>query len=109
MEFLSGADGTLRPKIYNVSVFETKADDLFDILKKQNNGPVNDSEHGYSYQFPNISVGVYREAVPEDVNEMIEEAKSFGNPMSDDEIEYEMKRANYWATIGCGSVGYYQR
>lgn len=109
VEFLSGADGALRPKIYNVSVFETKADDLFDILKKQNNGPVNDSEHGYSYQFPNISVGVYREAVPEDVNEMIEEAKSFGNPMSDDEIEYEMKRANYWATIGCGSVGYYQR
>jgi len=40
---------------------------------------------------------------------MIEEAKSFGNPMSDDEIEYEMKRANYWATIGCGSVVYYQR
>ena len=29
--------------------------------------------------------------------------------MSDDEVEYEMKRANYWATIGCGVVGYYQR
>ena len=40
---------------------------------------------------------------------MIEEAKSDGNPMPDDEIQYEMKRANHWATIGCGNIGYYQR
>ena len=25
------------------------------------------------------------------------------------DVEYEMKRANYWATVGCGAVGYYQR
>lgn len=62
-------------------------------------------ENGYSYQFQNISVGVYREAVPEDIKEMIEESASFGEPMSDNEIEYEMKRANHWATIGGGVVG----
>ena len=45
-----------------------------------------DHENGYSYQFENISVGVYREAVPQEVEEMIEEAASFGHPMSDDEI-----------------------
>ena len=44
-----------------------------------------------------------------EIAEMMEEAKSFGNPMSDDEIQYEMKRANYWATIGIGVAGYYQR
>ncbi len=109
VEFLSGTDGTLRPKIYDVSVFETNAAELFEILKMKNDGPINDSERGYSYQFLNIGVGVYREAIPEEVEEMIEESKKFGNPMSDDEIDYEMKRANYWATIGCGSVGYYQR
>jgi len=40
---------------------------------------------------------------------MIEEAASFGNPMSDDEIQHEMKSANHWGTIGVGISGYYQR
>ena len=43
-----------------------------------------------------------------EITEMIEEAESFGNPMSDDEIQYEMKRANHWATIGIGAKGYYK-
>ena len=109
IEFLSGVDGRLKPTIYGVSAFETKADELCNILKKQNNGAINDTERGYSYQFQNISVGVFREAVPEEVQEMIEEAASFGNPMSEDEIQYEMKRAHYWASIGIGTAGYYQR
>lgn len=109
IEFLGGADGALKPTIYGISAFETQANDLFDALKKQNNGIIRDSENGYSYQFENISVGVYREAVPKEVEEMIEEAASFGNPLPDDEIRYEMKRANHWATIGVGITGYYQR
>ena len=63
----------------------------------------------HSYQFSNISIGIYREAIPNEIIEMIEEARSFGNPMSDDEIHYEMKRADYWATIGVGLIGYYHR
>ena len=109
IEILGGVDGVLKPTIYGVSAFETQANDLFDVLKKQNNGVIRDSENGYSYQFENISVGVYREAVPKEIEEMIEEAASFGNPMSDDEMQYEMKRANHWATIGIGVTGYYQR
>ena len=109
IEFLGGVDGMLKPTIYGISAFETQANDLFEVLKKQNNGIIRDSENGYSYQFENVSVGVYREAVPQEVEEMIEEAASFGNPMSDDEIQHEMKRANHWATIGVGVAGYYQR
>ena len=109
IEFLGSVDGKMKPTIYGVSAFETQANDLFDVLKKQNNGVIRDSENGYSYQFENISVGVYREAVPKEIEEMIEEAASFGNPMSDDEMQYEMKRANHWATIGIGVTGYYQR
>ena len=40
---------------------------------------------------------------------MIEEADGFGNPMSEEEIEYESKKANHWATIGIGVKGYYNR
>ena len=101
IEFLCGIDGMLKPEIYGISAFETQANDLFEVLKKQNNGVTGDTENGYSYQFQNISVGVYREAIPK--------ATSFGNPMTDDEIQYEMKRANHWTTIGVGFAGYYQR
>ena len=109
IEFLCGVDGMLKPTIYGISAFETQANDLFEVLEKQNNGVIGDCENGYSYQFQNISIGVYREAVPKEVEEMIEETIRFGNPMSDEEIQYEMKRANHWATIGVGIAGYYQR
>ena len=108
IEFMCGVDGMLKPAIYGISAFETQANDLFEVLKERNNGAIGDNENGYSYQFQNISVGVYRESVPEEIKEMIEEAVSFGEPMSDHEIEYEMKRANHWATIGVGVAGYYQ-
>lgn len=109
IEFLGGVDGVLKPTIHGVSVFDTNADELFELLCEQNNGEIGDRERGYSYEFLNISVGIYREAIPEEVSEMIEEAASDGNPMTDDEIKYEMKRANHWATIGVGVAGYYQR
>ena len=95
IEFLSGIDGSIRPVIYGVSVFDTAADALLEILKKQNGTDVDDSEAGYSYRFRNISVGIYREAVPEEIEEMVKEAGEFGNPMSEDEIRYEMKRADH--------------
>jgi len=109
IEFLGGIDGMLKPTIYGISAFDTQANTLFEILKEQNNGDIGDNENGYSYQFQNISVGVYREATPEEIKEMIEESSSCGEPMSDNEIEHEMKRANHWATIGVGVVGYYQQ
>ena len=95
--------------IYGVSAFDINSAELVDVLKINNNGEICDDENGYSYQFSNISIGVYREALPDEITEMIKEAKNAGNPMSDDEIAYEMKRANYWTTIGCGTAGYYQR
>lgn len=109
IEFLGGVDGNLKPIVYGVSAFDINAADLVEILKANNNGEIFDNEKGHSYQFANISIGLYREAIPNEISEMIEEAKSFGNPMSDDEIQHEMKRANHWATIGVGVTGYYQR
>lgn len=109
IEFLGGVDGKLKPTIYGVSVFDVNFTELIDVLKTNNHGEICNEENGYSYQFLNISIGIYREALPNEITEMIEEAKKDGNPMSDDEIAYEMKRANYWTAIGCGAVGYYQQ
>ena len=107
IEFTGGVDGSCKPVIYGVSAFDTHAEKLLEILKAHTAGRFRDTEGGHCVLFPDISIGLYREAVPTDIEEMIEEAKAFGNPMRADEIEYESKRANYFATIGVGIAGYY--
>lgn len=79
IEFLGGIDGILHPWIYGVSAFDTPADELSKILEQENDGEIDDySEQGYSFAFLDISVGVYRELRPSDVEEMIEEMKADG-------------------------------
>ena len=110
IEFLGGIDGSVHPVIYGISAFDTLADELVSLLRQKNDGEIDDSEQGYSFFFLNISVGVYRERRPSDVMEMIEEMKADGIPTEDNEdLAEEMRKANYWATIGVGVAGYYQR
>ena len=109
IEFLGGIDGSVHPVIYGVSAFDTLADELVNLLRQKNDGEIDDSEQGYSFFFLNISVGVYRERRPSDVMEMIEEMKADGIPTEDNEdVAAEMRKANHWATIGVGVVGYYK-
>ncbi|MDE7312315.1 MAG: hypothetical protein K2N87_11965 [Eubacterium sp.] len=109
IEFLGGRDGKIQPTIYGVSAFQAEADELYDILSEKNRGEIDDCENGYSYGFVNISIGVFRSSVPEEVEEMIGEAQEEGEPMDADEIAYEMGKANHWATIGIGIAGYYRK
>lgn len=107
IEFLAGIDGKMQPKIYGVYAFQTEADNLYNILSEKNHGGIDESENRYSYGFLNISVGVFRSSIPDAVQKMIEEADEEGEPMEADEIEYEMRKANYWSTIGIGIKNYY--
>ena len=52
-------------------------------------------------------MGLYRESVPENVQEMIEEARADDHPLDEDEIAYETRRT-HWATIGVGVKDYYK-
>lgn len=109
IEFLGGIDGQLKPIIYGVSAFDADADEVFELLKQHNGDSILDAERGYCYSFHNISIGVYRESTPQNVTEMINEAASFGNPMSNEDIEYETRKAHHWATFGFGVKNYYQQ
>ena len=109
IEFLGGIDGSVHPVIYGVSAFDAPAEELADLLRRKNDGKIDDSERGYSLAFLNLSVGVYRERLPSDVTEMIEEMKADGISAEDNEdVAEEMRKANHWATIGVGIDGYYQ-
>lgn len=107
IEFLGGADGALQPTIYDVPAFGVGAGKLYELLAEKNGDRIDDRENGYSYAFLNLSVGVYRESIPENVEEMIAEAIRAGEPMSENDIAEERKKAAFWATIGIGRAGYY--
>lgn len=108
IEFLAGIDGQLQPQIYGVLAFQAEADEVFELLSAKNNGEIDDSEHGYAYGFLNISVGIFRPSTPESVEDMIEDAEEDAEPMDEDDIAYEMRKASHWATIGIGVAGYYE-
>ncbi len=110
IEFLAGIDGKLHPTIYGVPAFETDADALAELLRDKNGDEIDDFENGYCLSFLNISVGLYREATPESVNEMIDEMKADGIPTDGNEdVAQELRKAHHWATIGIGVKEYYKR
>lgn len=110
IEFLGGIDGQLRPVLYGVSVFETPAAEVAALLERENNGEIDDTEGQYCRSYLNIGIGVYRETTPADVLEMMEEMKADGICIENNEdVLEEQRKANYWATIGVGSVDYFHR
>lgn len=108
IEFLAGHDSRLQPEIYGICPFLVAADEVYTILSEHNNGEIDDRENGYSYGFLETSIGIFRQNTPENVLEMEQEAKENGEPLTKEEYEYEMKKANYWATFGLGVEGYYK-
>lgn len=110
VEFLGGREGTLRPMIYGVSAFDENAEALMALLIEKNHGDIGDHENGHSYQFMNLSIGIYREMTPRDVEEMIAEMKAHGIPTEQNpDLEADKEKALHFATVGAGACGYYQR
>ena len=107
IELLGGPDGALQPVIFGTEAFREPPEAVVELLKEKNGGDFLDTEKGYSYAFKKISVGLYRESIPENVSEMIEEAEADGHPLREEDIEYE-KRRTHWATIGVGVENYYE-
>ena len=109
IEFLGGLEGRLQPAIYGLPAFQTGAGELIEELTRHNDGPVDDHEQGYSYAFLNISVGVYRSILPQDVRELIAEMEENGvSPLNNPGVERDRRRAEHWEAIGIGTLGYYQ-
>ena len=108
IEFLGGADSVLRPGLYGQDVFEADADELLSILLERNGTDVDDSEAGYSYALRRLSIGLYREITPDDVNAMLKEMCNMDlTQMGGLDIEEEQKKARHWGTVGIGRANYY--
>lgn len=108
IEVLGGSEGSIEPQIYGINPFTTDADEVYSLLKEKNVKGICDEECGYAYSFVKICVGVYREAIPDDLEEYLEELEESGiNPDDDEEFQYELYLAHHFSTIGIGVKDYY--
>lgn len=115
IEFLGGVYGRIQPIVYGVAAFQRDADFVYDLLRKENHGPIDD-DGGYSYAFMGISVGLYRSFLPTDDDRAmaaaVEEGKKGSENWSEEEWEdflyEEWQRAIHWETIGIGVKDYYR-
>lgn len=107
IEFLSGRNGNVQPVIYGVKAFQVSADELYNILENHNSGNLIDCENGYSYAFPNIGIGIFRESTPNDVADVIKELQELGIDTTENpDVAEEQLKASYWATISLASPDY---
>ena len=110
IEFLGGPEGALRPGLYGQDVFDTDADELYARLAERNGPDVDEDEAPYGYALRRLSIGLYREVAPEDINAMLREmcnvdlTRLGGIGM---DMEAERRKAYRWATVGIGKKDYY--
>lgn len=79
IEFLGGNEGMLKPYIYGLSVFETDADKVKNLIAEHDN-EIDETEAEFCYCFLNESIGLWRED----------------------------SKSRYWDTIGVGIKDYYR-
>lgn len=99
VEFIEALGGDIA-LIYGISAFDAEPYMLRKILSEKNSGEIDDSEHGYSYAFLEISVGIYRAMTPKDCAELLSEAQAG---------EDKYAPAGSWASIGIGIRDYYRQ
>ena len=107
IEFLGGYHGNVQPIISGVQAFQVNADELYRILANHNTGTIIDNEHGYSFAFPDIGIGIYRESIPSNVSDLIRELKELGiNVTGNSDVKEEQLKSSHWATISLASSNY---
>lgn len=107
IEFLGGYHGNIQPIIYGIQAFQVNADELYRILADHNTGNIMDNEHGYSFAFPNIGIGIYRESIPGNVSDLISELEKLGiNVAGNSDVKEEQLKSSHWATISLASSNY---
>ena len=102
IEFLGGPGGALSPELCGLPVFDTDAEELLEQLKCSG-GEIVDEDGGYTVTVPSMSVGLYREITPSDVEEMIRQMANMDvTLLGHVDLAAEQRRAARWETIGIG-------
>lgn len=109
IECRGGMEAVHQPEIYGVMAFQEQAKQVLELLERENAGTVIDEENGYSYQYTNISVGIYRAVLPGEIEEMIQEMEADGiNPQENEDLQRDIIRSQHIETIGIAVKGYWE-
>lgn len=105
IEFLGGIDGSLKPRIYGISVFDTMFDIVYGTLWENNGREYMDIENGHCHIFRSIGIRIYREFTHRDFEENLRAMKAEGIPF-ENYVDYEAdkRKAFHWDTIGIERV-----
>ncbi|AUC83335.1 hypothetical protein [Lacinutrix sp. Bg11-31] len=96
-------------EIYGINPFKSQSLDLIELLTIENDGVVDSSEAPYCYTFLESSIGVYRDAFEEEIDELIEGMKEMGVYLENKEwVLDDKEKAKYFWTIGLGVKDYYK-
>jgi len=107
IEFLGGPGGTLSPELFGLPVFEADAQELQALLE-ENGGPAVDVDGGYTVTIPALSIGLYREISPADIDELVRAmSKMDVTALGHVDLAAEQCRASHWETVGLGRKNYY--
>ena len=107
IEFLGGPGGALSPELCGLPVFDTDAEELLEQLKCAG-GEIVDEDGGYTIIVPSMSVGLYREITPADVEEMVRQMANMDvTHLGHVDLAAEQRRAARWETVGIGRENYY--
>ena len=94
--------------VYEIDPFKLDADALIALLSEKNDGPIDDSEAKFAYAFLNLSVGIWRDATEEDVQESIDELTKSGEYEENKEwLLEDLEKSKHFWTIGIGVKDYY--
>ncbi len=94
--------------IYGINPFAVYGDELIKILSTNCKGEVDIKEAPYCYVFTDISVGIWREADPSEVEAGIAQKKKSAVSKRDIELlDEELEKAKRFWTIGLGNKEYY--
>lgn len=96
-------------ELYEINPFQIGAAQLVTLLSEKNNGKVDDREAEYCYTFFNLSVGLWRQATEQDVEDEMADMKANNEYEENKEwLEEDLKKSkNFW-TIGVGVKDYYK-
>ncbi|HVI47547.1 MAG TPA: hypothetical protein VM802_21940 [Chitinophaga sp.] len=95
--------------IYDIDPFKLPAQELVDLLTVRGGNEVDDSEAPYSYAFPQISVGIWRDLTEETMLASIEELRKTGEyEQAKDNYDEDLEKSKFFGTIGIGVKKYYE-
>jgi hypothetical protein len=106
--FVGGKEGSIDPVLCGMHLFATDGDLVVEELKRCNGDDMVLGDHGHSLLFLQLSVCLYREQTPSDVDAAAAELVERGENIADYAVAEQKSQASRWTSLGVGREGYYE-